>query len=444
MTQRSLPYNGTTVGDAGPYSDADWQRLWQYIIGLGGVRANVGVFLGSGTQPYDGLRVQAQNPTTTAVDVLPGSALVQGIAYINDDTESFVIASNASGNPRIDTIVVQADYAQQETRLALSQGTPAASPVPPTLTQSAGIMWEIPVADIAVANGFTSISQSNITPRHEWVNAAPGVYLDNVLNNSGGTLVTGDVVIWDTSADRAVTTTTRLNHTRAAGVWVGRTDDGDYGRVLKTGVGFVNTNAAVTRGDRLVTSSTAKQAGISTTAETGRQVATALETTSGSGLALCNVTGFGGKSKATIADQKAQGTAGGSSTAGSWQTRPINTELSDPDSIVAISANQFTPIAGVFNLFASAPFAGAISAACRIRLRNVTAGTTLKVSANTTIGNGIPGTAVLFHTFAANGTDAYEIQYYTSSALATTGLGVAVNAAGESEIYALVELELVG
>lgn len=284
MTENSRPWAGTVTGDAGPYSDADWQQLYQHIIGLGGLRANVGPFLGSGAQPYEGLWVQAQNPTTASIDVLSGSALVQGIAYLNDDTESFVVAANASGNPRIDTVVVQADYAQQTARLVLKQGTPAASPTPPSLTQTPGIMWEIPIADIAVANGFTTISQGNITPRQEWVNAPPGVYLDNVLNNSGGVLVTGEVVIADTSADRGATTTTTGNDIRLMGVWVGRTANSEYGRVLTSGIGYVRTTGAVTRGDILTTSTTAGAA----TTHSGpiARIGRALETTSGAGLVL--------------------------------------------------------------------------------------------------------------------------------------------------------------
>lgn len=445
MTQISRPWEGVVVGDAGAYSDANWQKLYQYIIGVGGLRANVGPLLGSGTQPYEGLAVQAQNPTTASIDVLSGGALVQGIAYLNDGTETFVITANASGNARIDTVILRADYAQQTVRLAVLPGTPAASPVPPTLTQSLGIMWEIPLADIAVANGFTSISQGNITPRHEWVNAASGLYLDNVLNNSGLTLETGDLVIWDSSANRAATTTTRPNDPRGIGFWVGRTANGGYGRVLKSGIGYVKANAAVTRGNRLVSSGTVKQAAVNTVAEASRTLATALETTGASGLVLCNVTGWPGVSKAIIADQKAANTAGGTPTATTWTTRTLNTEVSDPDGIVAIATNRFTPIAGVYNVKIYAPMVGSGNpTGARIRLRNVTAGTVLKTSSNFS-GNangGIPAT--LEHSFVANGTDAFDVQYYITSALATNGLGFPINEGAVVETYTTIDLELVG
>ena len=65
----------------------------------------------------------------------------------------------------------------------------------------------------------------------------------------------------------------------------------------------------------------------------------------------------GGKfaSYAIIGDQKSAGTEGGTFTSGAWQTRDLNTEISDPDGIISISSNQFTLAAGTYLVNASAP-----------------------------------------------------------------------------------------
>lgn len=435
MTERSLPWNGTTVGDPGPYSDANWQFLWQYIIGLGGMRANVGVFLGSGTQPYDGLRVQAQNPTTTAVDVLPGSALVQGIAYINDSTESFVIAANASGNPRIDMIVVQADYTQQTARLALIQGTPAASPVPPSLTQTPSVMWEIPIADIAVANGFTSISQSNITSRREWVNAPPGVFLDNVLNNSGAVLEDGDVVIWDTSVDRAVTTTTTEDNRLTVGVWRGRTAAAGYGRVQVRGIGYVRANAAVTRGQSLTTSTTARQAAV--VAGPCRNIGDALETTSTAGLVLCAINMRYEEDYILARDQQAQNTAGGSFNSGAWQTRVLNTLVANRGGSGSLGSNRVTLQPGTYRFKGHAP-ARAVNLH-QVRLQNITAGTTVAVGTSEQSNSGAINQTRSFieGRFTITTASAFELQHQCQTTAATTGFGSAANFT--TEVYAVLE-----
>ena len=290
MSETSRPWQGTSPGDAGPYSSQNWNQLYEFVLGWGTSRANVGPMLSSGTQPNDGLKVQAKSVPTTSIDVLAGSALVQGIGYISTATVSFVIAANGSGNPRIDTVVLRADYALQTVRLAVLQGTPAGSPVSPSLTQSANVLWEIPLADIAASNGFATITNANTTPRHEWANAAAGVYLDNVLNNSGGALTTGDIVVWDTTTDRAVTTTTTNDDILLAGAWVGSTPNGSYGRVVTNGIGLVNGGAAITRGTLLVTSTTPKQAAVpSNLSNIVASIGVALETTTGSGLILTRV-----------------------------------------------------------------------------------------------------------------------------------------------------------
>jgi len=49
-------------------------------------------------------------------------------------------------------------------------GTPAGSPTPPALVQSDGSIWEIPLARVAVANGFVSITAAEITNVREYAN----------------------------------------------------------------------------------------------------------------------------------------------------------------------------------------------------------------------------------------------------------------------------------
>ena len=59
-------------------------------------------------------------------------------------------------------------------------------------------------------------------------------------------------------------------------------------------------------------------------------------------------------SYAIICDEKAADTNGGSFSASTWQTRDLNTEIADPDSIVSISSNQFTLGAGTYLIEAEA------------------------------------------------------------------------------------------
>jgi hypothetical protein len=442
VSETSRFWSGTSPGDSGPYSSTQFQQFLQYAAGLGASRPNVGVVLGSGTQPSPALNVKAQGPATTSIDVLPGSALVQGIAYINTATVSFAIAANSSGSDRIDTVVLRADYALQTVRLAVSQGTPAGSPVPPTLTQSANILWEIPIADIAVANGFTSITNANITPRHEYVNAANGVYLDNVLNNSGGTLEDGNVVIWDTSADRAVTTTTTQDNRLLAGVWRGRTANGSYGRVQKSGIGYVLANGATTRGNLLATYTTAKQAVQITTGIKNGVIGKALETTTGTGLVLThiNVKTITGLPYVRMLDSKTSGTAAASLTLGAWRTRELTTEETDTDNLASLAANQITLQPGRWMAWAAAQLVAA-AGENRIRLQNITAGATL-LQGNNASASGATGAGItsIFGVFDIAVASVIELQHYPNA----TGTGGRVVTTGEAEIFAQVDLIRIG
>lgn len=344
MTQRSLPWDAVSPGDAGPYSSAEWAQLWQYLIGTGAHRANVGVMLGSGDSGVDGLRVNVTSPVSSNIEVTSGSALVNGRLYMNDATVTLAVTANGSGNPRIDTVILRADFTAQTVRLIVKAGTAAASPVPPTLTQVANVLWEIPLYDIAVANGFLSIAAADISPRAEYANAADGVYLDMVLNNSGAELNTGDVVVFDTTTNRAVATTTTASNPDAAGVWVGRTANGSYGRVLTDGIGLVRVNGAVaSRGSLLATSTTAKQAAV---VSGGAGVfGTTLETTSGAGLCLAYIrttlrTATGTQatsiSDRTIGNTTTETTMFGASLSGSL-TLPANTLVAGKSVKIIIS-----------------------------------------------------------------------------------------------------------
>jgi len=145
---------------------------------------------------------------------------------------------------------------------------------------------------------------------------------------------------------------------------------------------------------------------------------------------------------AIIRDEKTSGTDGGSSSATTWNVRDLNTEASDLKSLVTISTNQFTPIAGNYYLRASAP-AFKVNGH-RLAIYNVTGTAYVDYGASTynASGNNVQTRALMETYFTANGTDAYELRHYTAGAQATTGLGNATSD-GSTEIYAMIFLQLI-
>ena len=138
---------------------------------------------------------------------------------------------------------------------------------------------------------------------------------------------------------------------------------------------------------------------------------------------------------AVLEDQKATTTHGGSSVAATWTKRTLNTEASDGDSIVTLSSDQFTPIAGTYLVQVESSFYG--SGDTQLRLRNVTKNTTdlLGLSNKSVYAMSATMTGIL----VADGVDAFEVQYHTGAAQGSYGLGYA-SSSGETEVYTRVTL----
>lgn len=148
-------------------------------------------------------------------------------------------------------------------------------------------------------------------------------------------------------------------------------------------------------------------------------------------------------SVAIIADQKAQNTAGGGFTAGSYVTRDLNTELFDPDGIVSIASNQFTLGAGKYIIDFRAP--GRDSQDHRCRLRDITNTTTIALGNNIFSDNN--DTVISLSIGSAyvdiSSSTTYEIQHFADVAIGN-GFGTAINVSGEAEIYTIVKILKVG
>lgn len=109
-----------------------------------------------------------------SVDVAAGRAWLNGHFYESDAVENLPLSPNASGNPRIDRIVVRLTYATNTVALAVLEGAPAPAPAQPALTQTAAV-WEIPLASVAVANGYAQVLAADLdderlaVPPPQWI-----------------------------------------------------------------------------------------------------------------------------------------------------------------------------------------------------------------------------------------------------------------------------------
>lgn len=159
MTESSYPWSETGGGDdAGTYTDQQWRQLH-----LDMMRFADGAL--------EGLRVQATDPASKSVEITLGAGYVQGVYYRSTADETETIDDNTSGSTRYDRIVLRMDWANERVRLAVLKGTPGGGS--PALTQTAGVLWEISLAVIELANGFSTIADGDITDEREWTGAHP-------------------------------------------------------------------------------------------------------------------------------------------------------------------------------------------------------------------------------------------------------------------------------
>jgi len=152
--------------------------------GSTGIAARPGVRYGTG----DPLKISTSSGMTLAVNA--GIAWVQGTASANagmytgclDTAGTVTLATSDPTNPRIDNIIVQVTdvgTSSSTTVVTPQTGTPAASPVAPTLPANSLLL-----ATVAVGAGVSSITAGNITDKRVWTTSVGGIV--PMANVTGG------------------------------------------------------------------------------------------------------------------------------------------------------------------------------------------------------------------------------------------------------------------
>jgi len=186
-----FPFTSIT-GDR-QYSASEWRDYFESLLTNGVV-----------VEILNTLKINPQAVANKTVYVDTGSVVINGCMRILDTTQNITITDNTSGNPRIDRIVARLNYTDRKIEFAVLTGTPAGSPVAPTLTQNTTV-WEISLAQIAVANGFSTIIAGNITDQRTYMqyNIEPYTsdkYFGKYSLMTGGTRITNGVVPFTTES----------------------------------------------------------------------------------------------------------------------------------------------------------------------------------------------------------------------------------------------------
>lgn len=147
-----------------------------------------------------------------SVFVDTGEALVRGHYYKSTAQETLTIATADATNDRIDRVVLRLDPVANSTVLAVLEGTPAASPSAPALTQTDSGIFEQLLADVTVPAAAVVISSGNVSDQRTII--TPIADIQNQLNSltlSDITDVTASVAEVN-KLDGLTATTTELNY----------------------------------------------------------------------------------------------------------------------------------------------------------------------------------------------------------------------------------------
>lgn len=136
-----------------------------------------------------------------------------------------------------------------------------------------------------------------------------------------------------------------------------------------------------------------------------------------------------------LAYQLASGTGSGASSAATWNTFPLNTELVDTGNLCTLASNRFTLLPGTYEFFDTC-FRVFGQNATNIRLRNITDAATVAnlacVGSYCDSVTSIEGRNSILGQFAIATSKQFEIQIYTQIVRASSAWGLVSSAATET------------
>lgn len=146
-----LGFPFTSVAGDRQYSAAEWREYFDALV-TGGIVGDIA----------NELEVKPQAVPNKTVYIDTGAIMIKGAMRSLISTINLTLADNTSGNPRIDRIVARINYTDRKIEFVVKQGTPGASPTATALTQNT-TAWELSLAQIALADGYSTITASEIT-----------------------------------------------------------------------------------------------------------------------------------------------------------------------------------------------------------------------------------------------------------------------------------------
>lgn len=137
----------------------------------------------SGLIGYTGVTPVYADSTGRQIKVRAGTAgRIRGTRFADAAGTTVAMTTNTSGNPRVDLLVARLNRPATvgvtpsdafTVKYVVIPGAPAAAPIAPQPvrndTSDGTGYWDIPLAEIKVANGYTTVASTDVTNRAWWI-----------------------------------------------------------------------------------------------------------------------------------------------------------------------------------------------------------------------------------------------------------------------------------
>ena len=144
--------------------EKDGTPVYDRAIASAPLRKLIGKLLTDGVLPNPSTNMQVSAGTGMNVLVEPGFAICSGGMKLEESQRTLAIQASDTSYDRIDTVVLRWNDNDSD-RICdfyIVKGTPASSPVRPSLTRTESV-WEIALADLFISKNSTEISNQRIT-----------------------------------------------------------------------------------------------------------------------------------------------------------------------------------------------------------------------------------------------------------------------------------------
>lgn len=170
----AVTYFPFDAGAGAAVTESQWNQMARLWLRTGVARGQLNEF------------ATFADSTGMQVKVPSGQAWIEGSFVQSDAQTTLAIGTAHATLARIDRVVLRRDSVGNTIALVVLAGTPASTPAPPAITQTAST-WDLPLAQVLVPAAAATITAGNVTDERTF---AQNVDVDAVQTLKNKTLIT--------------------------------------------------------------------------------------------------------------------------------------------------------------------------------------------------------------------------------------------------------------